>query len=289
VTPSDYEYIRKILKERSGYVLAPDKQYLIDSRLLPVARQVECGSITDLVMKMRAPNAEALLAKVTEAMTINESFFFRDKNPFDRFKDTMLPAIMQARASTRRMRIWCAAASTGQEPYSIAMILKSMSEKLVGWNIEIVATDISRDVLERARAGIYSQFEVQRGLPIQMLMQFFEQVGEQWRVKDDIRKMVQFRQFNLLERFSALGTFDVVFCRNVLIYFDQKTKSDVLERIAQQLTPEGFLVLGAAETVVGLSESFKPHADKRGLYVRGPSVRPRLAVMPAAAAAKAVV
>jgi chemotaxis protein methyltransferase CheR len=250
---------------------------------------VECGSIADLVMKMRAPNADALLAKVTEAMTINESFFFRDKNPFDRFKDTMLPAIMQARASTRRMRIWCAAASTGQEPYSIAMILKSMSEKLVGWNIEIVATDISREVLERAKAGIYSQFEVQRGLPIQMLMQFFEQVGEQWRVKDDIRKMVQFRQFNLLERFSALGTLDVVFCRNVLIYFDQKTKSDVLERIAQQLTPEGFLVLGAAETVVGLSESFKPHADKRGLYVRGPSARPRLAVMPTAAAAKAVV
>jgi chemotaxis protein methyltransferase CheR len=289
VTPSDYEYIRKVLKERSGYVLAPDKQYLIDSRLLPVARQMECASLTDLVLKMRAPNSDALLAKVTEAMTINESFFFRDKVPFDRFKDTMLPAMLQSRAASRRMRIWCAAASTGQEPYSIAMILKSMSEKLTGWNIDIIATDISRDVLDRARAGIYSQFEVQRGLPIQMLMQFFEQVGEQWRVKDDIRKMVQFRQFNLLERFSALGTFDVVFCRNVLIYFDQKTKSDVLERIAQQLTPEGFLVLGAAETVVGLSESFKPHADKRGLYVRGPVVRPKLAVMPTAAAAKAVI
>ncbi len=290
MTPADYDFIRKVLKERSGYVLAPDKQYLIDSRLNPVARELGCASLAELVQKMRAPGANALLTRVTETMTINESFFFRDKIPFDRFKDTILPALMEARANTRRLRIWCSACSTGQEPYSLAMILKSMKEKLGGWNIEIVASDISQDVLERAKAGIYTQFEVQRGLPIQMLMQFFQQVGEQWRMSEEIRRMVQFRHLNLIERFNILGTFDAVFCRNVLIYFDHKTKSDVLERIAQQLSPEGYLVLGAAETVVGLSESFKPHADKRGLYVRTalPQKPPLAMVLPLpAAAAKA--
>ena len=292
MTSADYDFIRKVLKERSGYMLAPDKQYLIDSRLNPLARELGCASLAELVQKMRAPGADALLARVTETMTINESFFFRDKIPFDRFKDTILPALMEARANTRRLRIWCSACSTGQEPYSLAMILKSMKEKFAGWNVDIVASDISQDVLERAKAGIYTQFEVQRGLPIQMLMQFFQQVGEQWRISEEIRKMVQFRHLNLIERFNILGTFDVVFCRNVLIYFDLKTKSDILERIAQQLSPEGYLVLGAAETVVGLSESFKPHADKRGLYVRNGNAAPKplsmVSPIPKAAAKAAV-
>ncbi len=282
MTPADYDFIRKVLRERSGYMLSPDKHYLIDSRLTPVAKREGCANLGELVVKMRLPGAEALLARVTETMTINESFFFRDKIPFDRFKDTILPSLMEARHATRRLRIWCSACSTGQEPYSLAMVLKSMSEKLMGWQIDIVATDISREVLDRARAGIYSQFEVQRGLPIQMLMQYFQQVGEQWRVSEEIRRMVQFRHLNLLERFTILGTFDVVFCRNVLIYFDQPTKVNVLERVSHQLAPEGFLVLGAAETVVGLSDCFKPHADKRGLYVRAGNATPR-PVFPTAA------
>jgi chemotaxis protein methyltransferase CheR len=268
VTPLDYEYLRKLLRERSGLVLAPEKQYLIESRLMPVARRASCASITDLVRRLREPDSEPLKAEITEAMTINESFFFRDKIPFDRFRDTVLPALLSARAHTKRFRIWCAAASTGQEPYSLAMMLKSVQEKFSGWRIEILATDISHDVLEKARAGIYSQFEVQRGLPIQMLMQHFEQVGEQWRLSEAIRKMVQFRQLNLLADFAALGTFDVVFCRNVLIYFDQATKTGVLERIYRQLAPDGFLLMGAAETVVGLTNIFVPLAEKRGLYIR---------------------
>jgi chemotaxis protein methyltransferase CheR len=287
VTPADYDFIRKVLRERSGYVLSPDKQYLIDSRLTPLARQEGCASLAELATKMRLPGSEALLARVTETMTINESFFFRDKIPFDRFKDTILPALMEVRRPARRLRIWCSACSTGQEPYSLAMVLKSMSEKLTGWQIDIVATDISRQVLDRAKAGIYSQFEVQRGLPIQMLMQHFRQVGEHWRVSEEIRQMVQFRHLNLLERFTMLGTFDVVFCRNVLIYFDQSTKVDVLERVSHQLAPEGFLVLGAAETVVGLSDCFKPHADKRGLYVRAGGAVPKLAFPPAASVTQA--
>jgi len=268
VTPLDYEYLRKLLRERSGLVLAPEKQYLIESRLLPVARRAGCASITELVRRLREQDVEPLKAEITEAMTINESFFFRDKVPFDRFRDTVLPALSATRAKARRFRVWCAAASTGQEPYSLAMIVKSMQEKFSGWRIEIIATDISNDVLEKARAGIYSQFEVQRGLPIQMLMQHFEQVGEQWRLSEAIRKMVQFRQLNLLADFAALGPFDVVFCRNVLIYFDQATKVDVLERVYRQTAADGFLLMGAAETVVGLTDIFVPLAEKRGLYVR---------------------
>jgi chemotaxis protein methyltransferase CheR len=268
VTPLDYEYLRKLLKERSGLVLAPEKQYLIESRLMPVARRVGCASITELVRRLREPDAEPLKVEIAETMTINESFFFRDKIPFDRFRDTVLPAMLAARAKSRRLRVWCAAAATGQEPYSLAMILKSMQEKFSGWRIEIVATDISTEVLEKAQIGVYSQFEVQRGLPVQMLMQHFEQVGEHWRVSEAIRKMVQFRHLNLLADFASLGTFDVVFCRNVLIYFDQSTKVDVLNRIYRRLAPDGFLLMGAAETVVGLTDIFVPLADKRGLYVR---------------------
>ncbi len=268
VTPVDYEFLRALLKERSGLVLATDKQYLIESRLMPVARAAGLSSITDLAQRLRGSDSEVLKTHVTEAMTINESFFFRDKVPFDRFRDTVLPAMMSSRANTRRLRIWCAAASTGQEPYSLAMILRSMIEKFVDWRIEIIATDICSDVLEKAKAGVYSQFEVQRGLPIQMLMQYFEQVGEQWRVTETLRKMVQFRHFNLLDNFSSLGTFDVVFCRNVLIYFDQATKVDVLERIGRSLKSDGFLSMGAAETVVGLTNTFVPLPEKRGLYVR---------------------
>lgn len=280
MTPLDYEYIRKLLKERSGLVLAADKQYLIESRLMPVARKAGCASISALVQRLSSSRSEALMTQVTEAMMINESFFFRDKIPFDLFRDTIMPALLQARAASRRIRIWCAAASTGQEPYSLAMLVKGMREKLTGWRIDIVATDISGDVLERARAGIYSQFEIQRGLPIQMLMQHFEQLGEQWRVAEDIRKMVQFRQLNLLDNFSQLGTFDVVYCRNVLIYFDQPTKINVLDRLARQLAPDGFMLMGAAETVVGLSDSFRPAPEKRGLYERSPAAtaKPKVAV-----------
>lgn len=280
MSPLDYEYLCKLLKERSGLVLGADKQYLVESRLLPVARKAGCDSLEVLVTKLRAPGADALKADVTEAMTINESFFFRDKIPYDRFRDTIIPDMIQKRAASRRLRIWCAACSTGQEPYSLAMILDGFST-LAGWQFDIIATDISNEVLDKARAGSYSQFEVQRGLPISLLMQHFEQVGDQWRLSAKIRKMVQFRQLNLLTDFSMLGQFDVVFCRNVLIYFDQPTKADVLSRIKSRLTQDGYFVLGAAETVVGVSDLFTPIADKRGLYkpVEKLPASPKLAVV----------
>jgi chemotaxis protein methyltransferase CheR len=282
VTPLDYEYLRKILKERSGLDLSADKQYLVESRLIPLARRVGLPGIAELVQKIKAGN-EALTSDVVEAMTTNETFFFRDKIPFDHLREAILPALVKARASRRALRIWCAASSTGQEPYSIAMCVKEFAA-LAGWRVEIVATDLSQAVLEKSKAGIFSQFEVQRGLPIQMLVKYFTQTGELWQLKADIRAMVQHRQLNLLQDFSHLGTFDVVFCRNVLIYFDQDAKVGIFDRLARMLEPDGVLALGAAESVVGISDAFKPYPERRGLYCPNPvrTARAGVAMMPQA-------
>lgn len=265
MTPLDYEYLRKLLKERSGLDLSADKQYLVESRLAPLARRSGLSGIPDLVQKVRG-GGEPLTSEVVEAMTTNETFFFRDKIPFDHLKQTVLPALLQARAARRSLRIWCAASSTGQEPYSIAMCLKEAGMALAGWRTEIVATDLSQAVLEKSKAGRFSQFEVQRGLPIQMLVKYFTQTGELWQLNADIRAMVQHRQLNLLQDFSHLGSFDVIFCRNVLIYFDQETKARIFERLARMLEPDGVLALGAAESVVGITDVFRPFPDRRGLY-----------------------
>jgi chemotaxis protein methyltransferase CheR len=259
-------------------VLTADKQYLVESRLLPVARKSGLAGLSDLVQRLKGPNAQALSVEVVEAMMTNESFFFRDKLPFEHFRETIVPALLAARANQRRIRVWCAATSTGQEPYSLAMCLKEMAPQVAGWRFDIIATDLSTEVLEKAKAGIYSQFEVQRGLPIQLLIKYFTQIGETWQIAADIRAMVQFRPFNLLNDFAPLGTFDVVFCRNVLIYFDQQTKVGVLDRISRAVELDGYLALGAAETVVGLTDSFKPVPDRRGLYA--PNLGARLTVAP---------
>jgi chemotaxis protein methyltransferase CheR len=271
MTPLDYEYLQKVLKDRSGLMLSADKKYLLESRLLPLARKISVAGISELVAKMKA-GGEALILDVVEAMTTNETFFFRDKTPFDSFKEAVIPELMRARAGRRALRIWCAAASTGQEPYSLAMILKEMGAALNGWRVEIVATDLSPEVLEKSRSGLYTQFEVQRGLPIQMLVRHFTQVGAMWHLNADTRALVQFRQFNLLQDFSGLGKFDVIFCRNVLIYFDQATKTDIFNRLARVSEPDGYLFLGAAETVVGLTDSYRIRPDRRGVYVpNGPA------------------
>ncbi|OIQ64451.1 chemotaxis protein methyltransferase cher2 [mine drainage metagenome] len=266
MTPLDYDFLRKLLKERSGLDLSADTQYLVESRLVPLARRSGLPGITELVQKMKTGSADALTAEVVEAMTTNETFFFRDKIPFDHLREMMLPALLQARASRRVLRIWCAASSTGQEPYSIAMCLKELGALLAGWRIEILATDLSQGVLEKSKSGLFSQFEVQRGLPIQLLVKHFTQVGELWQLNADIRAMVQHRQLNLLQDFGHLGTFDVIFCRNVLIYFDQDTKAGIFERLARVAEPDGFMVLGAAESVVGISDAFRPYPERRGLY-----------------------
>jgi chemotaxis protein methyltransferase CheR len=265
VTPPDYEYLRKLLKDQSGLDLSADKQYLIESRLVPLSRKAGLQGIPDLVQKMKT-GSQSLVAQVVEAMTTNETFFFRDKIPFDHFRQAIMPEVLKARAARKSIRIWCAAGSTGQEPYSLAMCVKEMESQLAGFRVEIIATDLSQEVLEKSRAGLYSQFEVQRGLPIQLLVKYFKQTGEFWQINPDIRAMVQHRQLNLLHDFAQLGTFDIIFCRNVLIYFDQDTKINIFNRLARQIEGDGFLVLGAAETVVGLTDTFRPIPDRRGLY-----------------------
>ncbi|GLH78602.1 chemotaxis protein CheR [Bradyrhizobium sp. SSBR45G] len=274
MTPLDYEFLRKLLKDRSGLDLSADKQYLVESRLLPLARRANLPGIPELVQKLRS-GGEQLTTQVVEAMTTNETFFFRDKIPFDHLREGILPGLIQSRASRRSLRIWSAACSTGQEPYSIAMCLREFGPALAGWRIEIVATDLSQEVLEKSKAGLYSQFEVQRGLPIQLLVKHFTQLGELWQLSADIRGMVQHRQLNLLQDFSHLGKFDVIFCRNVLIYFDQETKASIFERMAKVMEPDGTLLLGAAESVVGITDAFKPNQERRGLYQINPVRSPR--------------
>ena len=263
--PDDFDFLAKLLKERSGLIITPDKAYLLESRLMPVARQRNLKSIEEVVARMRGRD-ETLARDVTEAMTTNESFFFRDTKPFDQFRDTVLPQVMQSRAAKKSIRIWSAACSSGQEAYSLAMLLKESAAKLAGWHIEIVGTDISVEMLEKAKAGLYSQFEVQRGLPIQFLVKYFKKKDESWQIDPTLRGMVQFREWNLLHDLRGLGSFDIVFCRNVLIYFDQPTKSKVLENISKSMPPDGFLYLGGAETVLGISDRFKPMANQRGIY-----------------------
>jgi chemotaxis protein methyltransferase CheR len=266
MNPWDFDFIAALLKQQSGLVLSKDKVYLLESRLVPVARKHGHGTLEALIGKLRSGGDSKLLREVVEAMTTNESFFFRDVKPFEVLQRETLPFLLQARAARKHIRIWSAACSTGQEPYSIAMILKEEAAKLAGWRIEIVGTDLSTEVLDRARGGLYSQFEVQRGLPIQMLLKYFSQKNEMWQISEELRSMVQFRQLNLLEDISALGQFDVVFCRNVLIYFDQPTKTRVLDRISRQMPQDGVLFLGGAETVLGISERFKPMPGQRGVY-----------------------
>jgi chemotaxis protein methyltransferase CheR len=263
--PDEFEFIAKLLKERSGLVITPDKGYLLESRLMPVARARGLNGLSDIVAKVKAHD-EALARDVTEAMTTNESFFFRDDKPFIQFRQVILPQFLQMRAAKKSIRIWSAACSSGQEAYSLAMILREEQARLPGWHIEIVGTDISIEMLEKAKAGLYSQFEVQRGLPIQLLVKYFTKKDESWQIDPAIRAMVQFREWNLLRDLKPLGQFDIVFCRNVLIYFDQPTKAQVLEAIAKQMPPDGVLYLGGAETVLGISERFKPMPNQRGIY-----------------------
>jgi chemotaxis protein methyltransferase CheR len=263
--PEDFDFVAKMLKDRSGLIITRDKAYLLESRLTPVARKRGFKGLEDLVGSLRTAS-EDLLREVTEAMTTNESFFFRDIKPFDQFKALVLPAMLQSRAAKKSLRIWSAASSSGQEAYSLAMMLKEEAARLAGWKIEIVGTDISTEMLEKAKAGMYSQFEVQRGLPIQYLVKYFKKNAEMWQIDPAIRGMVQYREYNLLHDLKPLGQFDVVFCRNVLIYFDQPTKSRVLDNISRIMPDDGFLYLGGAETVLGISDKFKPMPEQRGIY-----------------------
>jgi chemotaxis protein methyltransferase CheR len=258
--------IADVLKARSGLVLGPDKLYLLETRLAPILKRDGLRDLADLSSRLRP--GSPLERDVVDAMTTNESLFFRDQKPFDALRKTVLPKLHAARPGGAPLRIWSAAASTGQEAYSIAMVAADLAGAMPGRRVEIVGTDIAREPLERARAGIYSQFEIQRGLPMQMLVKHFAKEESQWRVKQPLRDAVTFKEWNLLSDLRPLGMFDVVFCRNVLIYFDPPTKRRVLDALAKQIPPDGVLFLGGAETVLGLTEAFKPVPGENGTYAR---------------------
>lgn len=267
MNPQDFAYLDKILRDGSGLSLTEDKAYLLESRLTPIARERKMADISAMVDHLRKTNDRELIRTINDAMTTNESMFFRDTKPFDQFKKVVLPALKDIKQD-RKIRIWSAACSNGQEPYSLAMLIKEGGPELAGWQFEIVGTDLCRKVLQKAQDGLYTQFEVQRGLPIQMLVKYFTQEGNNWRIKPEIKQMVQFRELNLLEGYASLGKFDIILCRNVLIYFDEQTKNAVLRKIHQCFHPgqKGYLFLGSTESAMGVSNIFGRIENYAGLY-----------------------
>lgn len=277
---TSFDIYAELLKEKSGLSITHDKSYLLESRLKGIAQEQGHPSVEAMATALQGVPNPQLVEQIIEAMTTNETFFFRDNTPFDLFKSTVMPYMEKERTAQRALKIWSAASSSGQEPYSLAMILKEAGGPWNSWNIDILGTDISKDILAQAAEGSYSQFEVQRGLPIQMLMAYFTQDDNRWVINEDIKKMVRYQFLNLLDNLAMVGTVDVIFCRNVLIYFDEATKTDIFERLARQLPADGFLFLGGAETVLGLTDLFKPVPNSRGLYAKADSIH----VQPAAAA-----
>ncbi|MCB9994566.1 MAG: protein-glutamate O-methyltransferase CheR [Hyphomicrobiaceae bacterium] len=262
---AEMKLISDFALKQSGIVLNESKAYLIESRLGSIAGKHGFETIAALARGL-AVAPLSVQRDVVDALTTNETFFFRDKTPFTLFEEVILPALAARRPADSRLRIWCAAASTGQEPYSLAMLVLKHRRLLAGRKVEIVGTDISPSALERAREGLYSQFEVQRGLPVQMLMDHFTQEGTSWRISKEVRDMVRFAELNLMGPMSQVGPQDVIYCRNVLIYFNNETKRKVLDGLGGLLRQDGFLVLGAAETMIGHTEKFVRADGQRGLY-----------------------
>jgi chemotaxis protein methyltransferase CheR len=266
---SAFDFVRTLLRTEAGIVVEPGKEYLVDARLLPVARSQGLDSVDALVRVIRSGRTPALRRVVLDAMTTNETTFFRDVQPFEALQTTILPRLIEARSTRRELRIWYAASSTGQEPYSVSMIVRDQFPELLTWKLEQVGTDISRPALERARAGRYSQLEVNRGLPAKMLVKFFRKEEREWLISDDIRRMVQFEELNLNAAWPPRGRFDIVFMRNVMIYFDVEAKKRILGNVYDMLAPDGYLFLGAAETTFNLDNRFQRlDINRAGCYQR---------------------
>lgn len=267
---TSFEYVRDFVRTEAGIVIEAGKEYLVESRLTPIAKSEGLGSIDALVNSLRSSTRTELHRKVVDAMTTNETTFFRDIDPFEVLKTEILPKLIHARRATRRLNIWYAASSTGQEPYSVSLLLREHFPELADWTIDQIGTDISRKALERAKAGKYSQLEVNRGMPAHLLLKYFEKKGLDWQLKDPIRSMVRFQEMNLNGAWSVPGPFDLVFIRNVMIYFDVQAKKTILNKIRGLLRPDGYLFLGAAETTMGLDDRFVRWPTARsGAYTIG--------------------
>jgi len=269
ISAAEFDYVRTLIRERAGIALEPGKEYLVESRLDPLARLEGFPTLTHFISSLKtSPLAGSLHHKVVQAMTTNETSFFRDVRPFEVLKTLVLPELVAKRSAQRALNFWCAAASTGQEPYTVAMVMReALPTLLPTWNVRFIATDISTEVLARAIQGRYSQLEVNRGLPASLLVKYFQQEGSEWQIKAEIRRMVEFREINLTEPWSTLPPMDVVFMRNVLIYFSVETKKSILAKVRQLLKPGGFLFLGSSETTLNLDDGFDPvPADRTACY-----------------------
>ncbi len=271
LSDSDFEILQKHVADESGIILDKQKMYLLESRLIPIAQRYNLNGLAELAGAVRIKQNPSLSFDVVDAMTTNETSFMRDMGPFDSFRDYILPYLKQMNAATKSIRIWCNACSTGQEPYSLSMIIKEKMMDFPGWRFEIIATDISKEALAKAQEGRYTQFEVQRGLPVQMMVKYFTQEETEWVIKDEIKQMVTFKEHNLLNDLSGYGIFDMIFCRNVLIYFNQELKSKILDSMADITNSHGFILLGGAETVIGLSEKWKPLQGVSSTYTSAAS------------------
>ena len=268
-TEAEFTYISEMVRTRAAIVLEPGKEYLVEARLAPLVRELGLESIGALVTKLRQGSGGTLADRVTEAMTTNETSFFRDVAPFQALRTSVLPSVIEARKVQRSLRIWCAASSSGQEPYSIAMIIADAFPQVRDWDLQIIATDLSPAMVERGRAGVYKALEVNRGLPAPMLVKYFTKVGVDYALKPEIRSMVNFSELNLIGSWPAFPTFDIVFLRNVLIYFDVDTKRMIFGRVKRLLAPDGFLFLGAAETTMNIDDGFERLPFERaGCYRR---------------------
>lgn len=258
LTAADFEFIRELVLADSAIVINPDQEYLVETRLGGLARREGFPNIGGLIAGLRNGNARRLRTRVVEAMTTNETSFFRDFHPFEILKNNILPELIQKRSTTRRLNIWCAACSTGQEPYSLAMLIREQFPALgAGWDVQIHATDIAQEILDRARQGRFSQLEVNRGLPVQYLLKYFTKVGDEWQLKDVIRNAVKYEQMNLTTPWRPMPAFDLVLLRNVLIYFDVAVKRQILGRVRGLLPPHGYLMLGGAETTFNIDDGYE--------------------------------
>jgi chemotaxis protein methyltransferase CheR len=267
ISDSDFSYVRDLVLDRSAIVLEANKAYLAESRLISVARAQGMSSLAELVARLRSEQFGGLHTKVVEAMTTNETTFFRDSHPFEALRTTVLPELIERRGGTRSLQVWSAACSTGQEPYSLAMLLREHFPALRSWAVRILATDLSTEVLARASAGKFSQLEVNRGLPANYLVKYLQKQGVSWQVADDLRTMIDFRQMNLAATWPSVPMMDVVFIRNVLIYFDADMKRTILGKIRNVLRPDGYLFLGGAETTINLDDAFeRVQLDKASCY-----------------------
>jgi chemotaxis protein methyltransferase CheR len=257
INPADFDYISKIVREQCAIVLEKGKEYLVESRVMPLVHQEKLESIEKLVRKIKSDPRGSLKDAVIEAMTTNETSFFRDIHPFETLKKVIIPELLEKRKLKKELNIWCGASSSGQEPYTLVMLLKNEFPQLNTWKLNFSASDISNQMLNRCKSGIYSQLEINRGLPAPLMVKYFERIGTEWQVKEELRKMIQFRIINLSERWPMMPQLDLVMMRNVLIYFDVEMKKDILGRIRKLLRPDGYLFLGAAETTLNLDENFE--------------------------------